>query len=167
MLLGVANTWDKRKGLNDFIQLKKIIDNDSVIVLVGLSKKQLKSLPEDIIGIARTENIDELADLYSAADIFLNPTWAETFGITNSESLACGTTVITYRTGGSPEAIDEQTGIVVPRGDIISLFSAISEIRKNGKSYYSTSCISRAMKFYNKDINYQGYIDLYKTLLQN
>jgi glycosyltransferase involved in cell wall biosynthesis len=167
MLLGVANVWDKRKGLNDFIQLNKLIGKDLVIVLVGLNKKQLKGLPEGIIGIARTENIDELADLYSAADIFLNPTWAETFGITNAESLACGTPVITYRTGGSPEAINEQTGIVVPRGDINSLYSAILEIRKNGKFHYSSSCVLRAMGFYNMDINYHGYIDLYKSLLQN
>jgi putative colanic acid biosynthesis glycosyltransferase len=165
MLLGVASDWSRRKGLDDFIRLHKMIENDSVIVLVGLSQKQLSSLPEGIIGILRTENSAELADYYSAADVFLNPTWAETFGMTNSESLACGTPVITYKTGGSPEAIDEKTGIVVPRGDINSLCSAIRKIRENGKSFYSASCISRASELYNMDINYQEYIDLYFSLI--
>jgi putative colanic acid biosynthesis glycosyltransferase len=165
MLLGVASIWDRRKGLDDFIQLHKMIDNDFVIVLVGLSQKQLKSLPDGMIGIARTENIEELAEFYSAADVFLNPTWVDNCPITNSEALACGTPVVTYRTGGSPEAIDEYTGFVVQKGDIYSLYSAAMEIKKKGKSHYSRSCIARASELYNKDIEYQEYIDLYNSLL--
>ena len=165
MLLGVANTWDKRKGLEDFIQLSKIIDDDSVIVLVGLSKKQLKNLPEGIIGIGRTENIEELAEFYSAADVFLNPTWVDNCPITNSESLACGTPVVTYRTGGSPEAIDEHSGLIVQKGDNYSLYAAALKIKRKGKNHYSPFCIARASELYNKNIKYQEYIDLYKTIL--
>jgi putative colanic acid biosynthesis glycosyltransferase len=165
MILGVASIWDRRKGLDDFIHLNKMIGNDSVIVLVGLSHKQLKSLPEGIIGIARTENIDELAEFYSAADVFVNPTWVDNCPITNSESLACGTPVITYRTGGSPESINESSGFVVPKGDIHSLYTAAMDIKSKGKSYFSEACIARALKLYNKDIKYQEYIDLYNSLL--
>jgi putative colanic acid biosynthesis glycosyltransferase len=165
MLLGVASVWDRRKGLDDFIQLNKIIDEDSIIVLVGLSRKQIKNLPEGIIGLARTENNDELAEFYSAADVFLNPTWVDNCPITNSESLACGTPVITYRTGGSPEAINEHSGFIVPKGDNYSLYSAIMEIKRKGKYNFSQSCIERAAELYNKDIKYQEYIDLYSSLI--
>jgi putative colanic acid biosynthesis glycosyltransferase len=165
MLLGVASIWDRRKGLEDFIQLRSMINDESVIVLVGLSQRQIKSLPEGIIGIARTENIAELAEFYSAADVFINPTWVDNCPITNSESLACGTPVITYRTGGSPESINDYSGIVVQKGDIHSLYSATMEIKKKGKSHYSASCIDRASEFYNKNVKYKQYIDLYSTLI--
>ncbi|MDR3610697.1 MAG: glycosyltransferase [Ignavibacteriaceae bacterium] len=165
MLLGVASVWDKRKGLEDFIKLNELISNDMTIVLVGLSQKQLKSLPKSMIGIARTENIEELTEFYSAADVFLNPTWVDNCPITNSEALACGTPVVTYRTGGSPESINDQSGIVVQKGNIHSLYSAIMEIRAKGKSYYSKACIQRASELYNKDIKYQEYIDLYNSLI--
>jgi putative colanic acid biosynthesis glycosyltransferase len=166
MLLGVASIWDRRKGLDDFIQLNKIIDRDSVIVLVGLSQKQRKSLPEGIIGIPRTENTEELAEFYSAADVFLNPTWVDNCPITNSESLACGTPVVTYRTGGSPESIDEHSGFIVPKGDNYSLYSAAMKIKVKGKYNFSAYCIARALEIYNKDVKYQEYINLYNSLLQ-
>lgn len=165
MLLGVASIWDKRKGLEDFIQLNKIIGEDVVIVLAGLSPKQLENLPKGMIGIVHTENLEKLAELYAAADIFLNPTWADTCSITNSESLACGTPVITYNTGGSPEALNEQTGKIVQKGNLHALYSAVLEIRSKGKSYYSGSCIQRASELYDKNVKYQQYIDLYKSLI--
>jgi putative colanic acid biosynthesis glycosyltransferase len=164
MLLGVANVWDPRKGLDDFIQLRQMIDDDSIIVLVGLNDKQIKSLPEGIIGIARTENIEELAEFYSAADVFLNPTWVDNCPITNSESLACGTPIIAYRTGGSPEAINELTGIVVQKGNINALYSAAMEIKRKGKSHYSGYCVERAANLYNKNEKYLEYLDLYNSL---
>jgi putative colanic acid biosynthesis glycosyltransferase len=167
MLLGVASVWDRRKGLEDFIQLNNILSPDMVIVLVGLSKKQIKNLPNNMIGIARTENIDELAEFYSAADVFLNPTWVDNCPITNSESLACGTPVISYKTGGSTEAINDETGIVVHQGDINSLLSAVMEIREKGKFKFSASCIQRAADLYNKNVKYQEYIDLYNLLNLN
>ena len=119
IILGVANTWDKRKGLVDFIKLSRIIDKKFKIILIGLNKKQIKLLPNEVIGVGRTESISELAEYYSIADVFINPTYADNFPTTNLEALACGTPVITYNTGGSPEAIDEKTGIVVKQGDII------------------------------------------------
>ena len=97
--------------------------------------------------------------------MFLNPTWVDNCPITNSESLACGTPVITYRTGGSPEAINGFSGFVVQKGNINSLYSAAMEIKRKGKSYYSASCIARAKELYNKDIKYQQYIDLYHAIL--
>lgn len=103
IILGVASTWSKRKGIDDFIKLANIIDDTYKIVLVGLSKKQLNIIPDNIIGITRTENQEELAGIYSTADVLLNPTYEDTYPTINLEAIACGTPVLTYDTGGSPE----------------------------------------------------------------
>src|SRR5690554_1090286 len=144
VLIGVATSWGERKGLNDFIELSKLLDSDFQIVLVGLTKNQIDLLPDNILGIERTESVDALADIYATSDAFINPTYEDTFPTTNLESQACGTPVITYKTGGSPEAIDVSTGIVVEQGNIQDLVDAITLIKDNGKQYYSDACVNRA-----------------------
>lgn len=104
VLLGVAAVWDDRKGLQDFLQLSTKITDDYIIVLIGLTKKQISKLPDNILGIKQTNNIKELVEWYSAAEFFLNPTYEDNYPTTNLESIACGTPVITYNTGGSPES---------------------------------------------------------------
>lgn len=165
VILGCANIWDKRKGLFDFIKLSEMLDTNQVIVLVGLTKKQISMLPAGIIGIGRTENIQELASLYSTADVFVNPTWQDNFPTTNLEALACGTPVITYRTGGSPEAVSAETGFVVDKGDIYGIRDAIKKIEINGRSFYKNSCRKRAEELFNKDDRFQEYLHLYENLL--
>lgn len=165
IILGVASTWDRRKGLVDFIKLNELIGKNEKIVLVGLSKEQINTLPAGIIGICRTENVYELAALYSAADVFVNPTWVDNFPTTNIEALACGTPVVTYRTGGSPEAISDNTGIVINKGDVIGLYNAISKILQLGKKHYEYSCRQRAELLFNKNDRFLDYIMLYKSLL--
>ena len=98
------------------------------MVLVGLNKKQLKELPNFIIGIARAESLQELAALYSAADVFINPTYVDNFTFTNIEYLACGTSVIAYNTGGTPEAVDHTTDVVNEKSDIDGLWNAINKL---------------------------------------
>lgn len=165
VLIGVATSWGERKGLNDFIELSKLLDSDFQIVLVGLTKKQIDQLPDNILGIERTESVDALADIYATSDAFINPTYEDTFPTTNLESQACGTPVITYKTGGSPEAIDESTGIVVEQGNINKLVEAINLIKENGKQYYSDACVNRAQRLYKKEDRYKEYIDLYEELI--
>jgi len=165
LILGIAAQWVKRKGLTDFTQLSELLPNDSVILLVGLTEKQIDVLPKDIIGIRRTENINELAALYSTADVFVNPTWEDNFPTTNLEALACGTPVITYRTGGSVEAVSNDTGFIVEQGDIKGLLKAIEIIKTNGKDKYSENCRKRAIENFNKNDRYKEYIELYKELL--
>lgn len=165
ILLGVASVWTEKKGLNDFIELSKFLDSDFQIVIVGLTKKQIEHLPDNILGIERTESVEALAEIYASSDIFINSTYEDNFPTTNLESLACGTPVITYKTGGSPEAIDESTGIVVEQGNINMLVKAINQIKGNGKKYYSDACVNRAHRFYKKEDRYREYIDLYEELL--
>ena len=165
ILLGVANMWSPRKGLRDFIALNNLLDNDYQIVLVGLTKKQIEQLPDNMLGIERTESVDELAEIYAASDVYVNTTYEDNFPTTNLESLACGTPVITYKTGGSPEAIDELTGIVVEQGNISKLMEAINQIKEKGKQSYTDACVNRAQRLYRKEERYREYIELYESLL--
>lgn len=105
IILGVANVWEDRKGLNDFYKLAEFLDDSYVILLVGLSEKQMKYLPSNIIGITRTNSPQELAKIYTAADVFVNPTYEDTYPTVNLEAQACGTLVVTYNTGGASETI--------------------------------------------------------------
>lgn len=163
IVLGVASIWDKRKGFDDFIRLNELLSDDYKIILVGLNKKQIESLPENIIGIERTESVHELAELYSMADVFVNPTYSDNFPTTNIEALACGTPVITYKTGGSPEAIDEMTGVVVEQGNINKLKEAIESVAKD-KAMYTERCRERAVNLYNKQDRFNDYINLFNSL---
>lgn len=106
VVLGIASVWDRRKGLEDFLKLGKLLDEQYKIVLIGLNKKQIEKLPDNILGIGRTENIQELVAWYSAADVLVNPTYEDNYPTTNLEAIACGTPVITYDTGGSGESAE-------------------------------------------------------------
>ena len=165
LIIGVASVWDRRKGLADFIELGKLLREDERILLVGLKKEQTEGLPQNIIPLQRTENMQQLAALYSTADVFVNPTWVDNFPTTNIEALACGTPIVTYRTGGSPEAVSKETGAVVERGNVQALYDAISEIEKQGKKSFVDLCRNRAVSLYNKDDRFIDYFNLYKSLL--
>ena len=164
IVLGLTNIWAERKGLNDILKLDEIIDHSIYqIVLVGLSEKQIKQIPNSIVGIPRTDSIEDLVKLYSLAGVFINPTWEDNFPTTNLEALACGTPVITYQTGGSPEAIDEKTGYVVSKGDVNALYEAIIKVHEG--NIKREDCRERAVSLYNKETCYSKYIDLYNSLL--
>lgn len=165
VILGVANIWNRRKGFSDFIELSKNLDANERIVLVGLNDKQLKSLPKNIIGIKKTESIDELCEFYSVADVFVNLTYEDNFPTTNIEALACGTPVITYKTGGSPEAISEKSGFVVDQGSIELVLKYTRRIKEQKKENYAKSCRERAEEFFDKNSKYNEYLDLYNELL--
>lgn len=133
VILGVANVWDKRKGLNDFIELSHMLDEQYAIVLVGLNEKQMRTLPEKIKGIERIDKIEELVKIYSAADVFVNPSVEETFGMTVVEARACGTKAIVY-SGTACEEVMQCTennewaeGMVVPTG-VDNLYQYIADM---------------------------------------
>jgi putative colanic acid biosynthesis glycosyltransferase len=166
ILLGVAIDWEPRKGLQDFIELSKQLESNYQIVLVGLTNKQIKQLPENILGIERTEDIEALVHIYSVADIVLNLSYEETFGMTTVEGLACGTPGIVYNATASPELIDNSTGLIVEPGDINELIEAIKVIEQNGKQYYTEACVKRAQRLYKKEDRFKEYIELYEELIK-
>lgn len=163
-VLAVSNVWNKDKGFDDILKLREILSNEYEITIVGVAKQQLNSLPQGIVGIERTQNVHELVALYSKADVFINPTYADNFPTVNLEALACGTPVITYRTGGSPEALDENTGVVVEQGDLNGLVEAIRMMKDNPLS--SSDCRKRAEDYFERDKCFEKYIDLYNGLMQ-
>ena len=136
-------------------------------MLVGLSEGQLRGLPKNIIGIIRTNSAKELAEIYSSVDVFVNPTLEDNFPTTNLESLACGTPVITFDTGGSIECVDKDTGFVVEKGNLDKLvyiirmfrldFTRHTQMRKN--------CVARARQLYDKNERYKDYITIYQNAL--
>lgn len=158
ILLGVANLWDERKGLVYFLELAKKLPNNYQIVLVGLSDKQIKDLPSNILGIKNTTSVEALAEIYGASDIFVNPTLEDNFPTTNLEALACGTPVITFDTGGSPESIDEKSGIVVDQGDTEKLYQSI--INFDFDTYTSNNARKRA-ELFSKENMLNSYLKIY------
>ena len=164
VLLGVAFGWGKRKGLDVFEELAKRLDSEKYqIVLVGTDADVDRTLPQNIISIHRTQNQTELAQIYSAADLFVNPTREDTYPTVNMESLACGTPVVSFRTGGSPEILDKTCGSVVSCDDIDALESEI--IHMCGTAMYSkNNCLERASSF---DMNerFKEYVDLYESIV--
>jgi len=129
IVLGVAAVWDKRKGLATFLRLSKRLDDSYQIILVGLSKEQIKKMPRNIIGIERTNNVYELAELYTAADVFVNPTLEDNYPTTNLEAIACGTPVITYDTGGSGESA-RMYGVCVNKSNFKELVNAVKNVKR-------------------------------------
>ncbi len=165
VILGVAAQFTPRKGLKYFIELSEKLASDTKLFLVGLNDEQIKSLPESIIGMKRTENIEQLAELYSMADVFVNPTLEDNFPTTNLEALACGTPVITFRTGGSPETIDDTCGLIVDKSDTERLLNAIEIVRKKGKGEYTKNCRKRVIENFDSNGRFREYIELYKDIL--
>ena len=163
ILLGVAFDWGRSKGLDVFCELSKKLDKTKYkIVLVGTDDSIDKMLPNSIISIHRTRDQNELAEIYSAANLFVNPTREDTYPTVNMEAIACGTPVLTFRTGGSPEIPDNQTGCVVSVDDIDEMERQIIRICTEN-IYKRENCVNRA-KFFDANLKFREYIDLYDKL---
>ena len=166
VLLGVATAWGINKGLKDYIRLSSILSAEYQIILVGISQEQKKQIPPNIITIERTENQIELAEFYTLADIVLNLSYQESFGLTTVEGLACGTPGIVYNKTASPELVSPKCGIIVEAGNMKQLVSAIQSMKKNGKSFYSSACQERAEMYFDKNKCFRQYVELYEELLR-
>ena len=162
IILGVAFDWGVRKGLDILIQLAQRLDERFQIVLVGTNKQIDRQLPDSIISIHRTQNQQELAEIYSAADVFVNPTREDNYPTVNMEALACGTPVLTFDTGGSAEIPDETCGAVVAKDDFASFMQQVIRICSE-KPYRREACCRRAQSFNEKE-RYAEYLQLYKEL---
>lgn len=161
IILGVAFGWGCRKGLDIFVELAKRLDCCKYqIVLVGTNDEVDKRLPENIISVHRTYNQRQLAEFYSAADVFVNPTREEMFGLVNVEANACGTPVVTFRTGGCPECIDDASGVTVACDDVDAMEREIIRVCTE-KPFTMENCIKRAKQF-DKTERFKEYINLYE-----
>ena len=163
ILLGVAFGWGYRKGLDVFIELAKRLNNEQYqIVLVGTDDSVDTQLPNNIISIHRTNNQNELAEIYTSADLFVNPTREDNYPTVNMEAIACGTPVLTFKTGGSPEIVDESCGSVVDYDDVDSMENEIIRICTQ-KPYTLEACLNKALTFNITD-KFKEYVNLYEQI---
>ena len=166
ILLGSASSWGNKKGLDVFVELEKRLNKEKYqIVLVGTNDAVDQLLPESVISIHRTNNQQELAEIYTAADLFVNPTREDNYPTVNMEALACGTPVLTFCTGGSPEILDETCGSVVPCDDVDAMEQEIIRICTE-KPYSREACLEQAKNFDQRH-RFEEYIQLYKKLLKD
>lgn len=164
-VLGVASVWEKRKGLDTFRRLRLRLPENYDITLVGLTEEQMRQLPDGITGVSRTDSEQQLVELYANADVYVNPSEAESFGMTTAESLACGTPAIVYDTTACPEIVDHLTGRVVPLGDMEALLHEVRNVCEHPQPDRRLHCRERAVRLFNRKEKYQEYMDLYNTLL--
>lgn len=160
IVLGVASTWGPRKGLADFVELSQMLDDTYKVVVIGAGKKQLRSLPENILGLTRTDSVKQLAEIYTAADVYVNASLEETFGLPTVEAMACGTPVIVYNKTAVPEPVGDHSGVILQEnspGAIVSVLAS-GAIKK----HRSISIRNDAM-LYKKDNQFDKYIALYKN----
>lgn len=163
IILGVANEWSEGKGLKVFFELSKFIDVDTVIVLIGLNEKQKRNLPSNVIGVSRTQSMDELAKYYAMADVFVTPSVAETFGMVVAEALSCGTPCVVNKSSALPELVDSSVGFVVENKTKYYM-DAINTVFRNGKDFYFLATQEKAAIF-TKDRQLFEYYELYKKVI--
>ena len=167
VILGVASPWSDKKGWSDFLQLHTKLSNEKYqVVLIGLSEAQKSHLPKGIVGLCRTNSTAELAAWYSLADAFVNMTYEDSYPTTNLEAISCGTPVVTYRTGGSPESVTPNTGRVVEQGDIDGIVEAIEDLCSVDRDILRDNCRRYAVENFDSNECFQRYIELYNELLE-
>ena len=162
IVLGVSFAWGYRKGLDCFVEMAEKLDERYQIVLVGTDDEIDKNLPQSIISIHRTQNQKELAEIYSAADVFAMPTREENYPTVNMEAIACGTPVVTFDTGGCAETVDTSTGIIVSVNEIDKLIEAIDVI---SQEQINPEVYKKKVRNYSQDLKYMEYLELYSHVI--
>ena len=166
LILAVAGVWYPEKGTEDLIRISKVIHRDSVLFVVGADGRFARQLNKDnTITVKRTENAEELAELYSAADVLVNPTREDTFPTVNIEAQACGCPIVTYNTGGSPEILAENTGIVVDAENLGQMLKALGKIRTKEVQFQRADCVANAKQYTRKRM-LDGYRKLYDEVME-
>lgn len=167
IVLGVATGWSQDNGFYDFIELRKKLPNNYEIVLVGVTEEQQKNLPLGVTGILRTDSIIELSEIYSAADIFVNGSFEETFGLVTAEAISCGTPAIVYDSTACPSIISSETGFVILTKDLDRMAQVIiSYIETGDKKSYAENCRKYAIKHFDQEIQTKEYLNLINDLLK-
>lgn len=159
IVLGVASIWNRRKGLNYLIELSQKLDDRYKVIAVGVTENQKQKLPINMLGITKTNNIKELVEIYSAADVFVNPTLEDNFPTTNLEALACGIPILTFSTGGSVESVDAKSGFIVEKGNVKEMMEIIKVLDYIG---VKKEALIEKSRLFNKRDNFNKYISLYK-----
>lgn len=165
--LGVASRWNDAKGLRRFIELSNVMNNNEVIILLGNINNNINiELPENIINIKETHNINELIDIYNLADIFINLSIEESFGKTTAEALSCGIPVITLNYTANPELVDDTCGLVLDKFSAENLKEAIEEINKRNKVELKKACRKSAINKFTMEENLKQYLNFFDEIVR-
>ena len=163
MVLAVANVWNQKKGFDDVIKIsEKLNPINYQVVMVGVTKEQIHTLPKTVLPIMRTASVDELVEIYSAADVFINPSYEETMGMVTVEALACGVPCFVYDKTAVPEVVDAKSGMIFQAGDIESICKAITN-----REYMKLTEMRQRAVLFDKKREYKKYLDLYDSVIQN
>lgn len=163
MVLAVANVWNQKKGFDDVIKIsEKLNPIDYQVVMVGVTKEQIHTLPKTVLPIMRTASVDELVEIYSAADVFINPSYEETMGMVTVEALACGVPCFVYDKTAVPEVVDAKSGMIFQAGDIESICKVITN-----REYMKLTEMRQRAVLFDKKREYKKYLDLYDSVIQN
>ena len=162
VILAVASGWSKEKGINTLLEIaNKLNDNEKLLLVGNIGSIELN---ENIMHLPATNSVDELAELYSMADVFFQPSLEETFGKVSAEALASGTPVVCFNSTANPELVGEGCGAVVPVGDIDGLYKEIKEILSKGKPDYSKTCREFAEQNFDMKKNLSEYAKLFEEI---
>ncbi len=164
LVTACASIWTKKKGLDQLVELAKMMPERSVLCVIGVTKSQIRMFQKTAICIERTDNAMQLAEIYTASDVFVNPTLEETFSLVNVESQACGCPVITYRSGGSVEMITGKTGVIVNKNDLAGMRDTIERMASGELVFSAEDCIENASHYALANM-YDGYLKLYHRVL--
>lgn len=166
VVLGMANKWITNNNTSNLSRFMEKMDDDVVFVLIGVTPDQKASLPRNVFGVERISDINKLADFYSLADVFVNLSYEDSFGLVSAEALSCGTPVVAYNSTACGEIVgNDNCGKIVSLGNFDDVISAVKHIKMNGKSYYTQNCRERVLAMYDKDNTYREYLNLYNSLL--
>lgn len=161
IILCAASVWNKRKGLDQFMALSKQLHEDEIIVLIGITAEQQRQLPANIVGVPLVHDQAALAQWYSAADVYLNFSIEETFGLVVAEAMACGTPAIVMNSTACPEVVDTATGFVAEASDLNAVLAAIAQVKSRGKAAYSEACVERIQRLFRLELMQKGYFNVY------
>ena len=165
IILCVASGWNKEKGLDTVYHLSEKLTDDQILLIVGDVKEE-RNWNASVIRIPPTNSAEELAEYYSVADVFIQPSLEETFGKVSAEALACGTPVVCFPTTANPELVGEGCGIVCPTESVEDYLACVLTVLRNGKETYSENCVAFARKNFDKNSNLLQYVQLFENLLR-
>lgn len=165
ILLAVSQGWAEDKGLSDIIILAEVFSNCQLVLVGKLDHNII--LPPNIISIDYLSNPHDLAELYSLATVFINPSRMETFGKVTIEAMACGTPVVVYDNTGCKELVTNETGFVCKNKDINDMIKKINLILESGKEMYLAECVKSVNERFTKEKNLAMYLSFYKDMIKN
>lgn len=163
-IISVADKWTEANGFYDIIALSRLLPVDMQIVMVGLNEQQMEGLPDNIVGIGHTSNVQQLVELYSSADVLFNSSTEVTFGLVTAEAMACGTPAIVFKGTAGEEIVNPQTGFTIEK--IEEIPELVYACREKSDTY-NVNCRERVVEYFDSVKQYSKYIELYENILMS